>query len=131
MRYNFPEGIWVNNHTQLEDQVRYVVTEAQEAVQSTEDYTTDERIAEELWDVIHAAETALRILQKDHDITWVDDQRRAVVLKNARRGYYGDCCGRCVHYEENKCCFVPENPEACRQYQRWEQPGLFDEVDNG
>ncbi len=41
----------------------------------------------ELMDVIHAAETALRITFDDEEI---DELRRAVAEKNAERGYYGE-----------------------------------------
>lgn len=45
-----------------------------------------ERTAEELMDVIHAAETALRLLPLDE--LELDRIKRGVVEKNDRRGYY-------------------------------------------
>lgn len=43
-----------------------------------------ERVAEELLDTIHAAETALRMLGVE-----MDEAKRAVIEKNDARGYYG------------------------------------------
>lgn len=46
-----------------------------------------ERIAEELMDTIHAAETALRMLEAEG--VDLGEVRRMVIRKNAARGYYG------------------------------------------
>lgn len=62
----------------------HVVGEAQEAMDAYLDDEHADRIAEELLDAIHAAETALRMLGVD-----VDAAKRAVIAKNDARGYYG------------------------------------------
>lgn len=98
--YRFPSmaklGEWTNEH-----QVTKVCCEACEAWDALRDclwdYDTGTRREEmseadrtaygmELMDVIHAAETALRMEFSDAE---VDGLREAVEEKNRRRGYYG------------------------------------------
>lgn len=99
--YRFPDmarlGEWTN-----EQQAEKVWDEADEALNALRDglwdYNTGERRDEmsdadrtaygmELMDVIHAAETALRMEFSDEE---VDALRMAVINKNQRRGYYGE-----------------------------------------
>lgn len=98
--YRFPAmarlGEWTN-----EEQAEKVWDEAAEAFNSLRDglwdYNTGERrdgmsdadrtaYGMELMDVIHAAETALRMELSDEE---VDALRDAVIEKNRERGYYG------------------------------------------
>lgn len=68
-------------------QLAHVRAEAREAEKAEFYNEGNERIAEELMDVIHAAETALRLLPFDE--LELDRIKRGVVEKNDRRGYYG------------------------------------------
>lgn len=98
--YRFPAiaklGEWTNEH-----QVTKVCCEACEALDALRDclwdYDTGTRREEmseadrtaygmELMDVIHAAETALRMEFSDEE---VDELRGMVERKNRKRGYYG------------------------------------------
>lgn len=71
----------------LYSQINHVRMEASEAEHAEFYNEGDERIAEELMDVIHAAETALRLLPFDE--LELDRIKRGVVEKNNTRGYYG------------------------------------------
>lgn len=71
-------------HARLSRQLAHVMSEVNESYDALEDGESSERIAEELMDVIHAAETALRMLGVDVDKAW-----RGVIEKNSKRGYYG------------------------------------------
>ena len=82
--YRFPRTLFVNNG--LFDQVKHVRSEAFEAVDA---YMKPDiaHLAEELFDVIHSAETGLRILDERYEVDLIAIE--ALVLeKNARRGYY-------------------------------------------
>ena len=68
-------------------QLYHVVSEAREAESAEFQGEGNERIAEELMDAIHAAETALRMLP--FDASQLDEIKRGVIEKNDRRGYYG------------------------------------------
>lgn len=68
-------------------QIGRVRGEAMEVVKAKLDHEGDERIAEELMDVIHAAETALRLLPFNE--LELDRVKRYVIAKNDKRGYYG------------------------------------------
>lgn len=68
-------------------QLGRVHSEAHEASGAKLNREGNYRIAEELMDVIHAAETALRLLPFDE--SELDRIKRGVVEKNDRRGYYG------------------------------------------
>lgn len=68
-------------------QIGHVRSEAMEVVKAKLDHEDNQRIAEELMDVIHAAETALRLLPFDE--LELDRIKRGVVEKNDARGYYG------------------------------------------
>lgn len=98
--YRFPAIAKLDGAT-LEHQVTKVCCEACEALDAMRDclwdYDTGTRREEmreadrtaygmELMDVIHAAETALRMEFSDAE---VDGLREAVEEKNRRRGYYG------------------------------------------
>lgn len=84
-------GSWAWNFPPIADppkrlgrQLAYVLCEATAAEYAFIDGEPDGRIAEELMDTIHEAETALRMLGVD-----MDEARRAVIEKNAARGFYG------------------------------------------
>lgn len=67
-------------------QLAHVRSEAREAENADFWGEGTERIAEELLDTIHAAETALRMLPLDE--RQLDVIKRGVVEKNRARGYY-------------------------------------------
>lgn len=71
-------------HTRLSRQLAHVMIDVNEAYDAFEDGESTECVAEELMNVIHAAETALRMLDVDADEVW-----RGVIEKNRGRGYYG------------------------------------------
>lgn len=75
------------NPPRLRTQIVHVELEAAEAENALTDEEPPERVAEELMDVIHSAETALRLLPFDE--AQLDAIKRGVVEKNQRRGYYG------------------------------------------
>lgn len=68
----------------IEYQVIRVALEASEAEGALLSGEGAERLAEELMDVVHAAETALRMLDVD-----MRAKRDEVVAKNRERGHYG------------------------------------------
>lgn len=73
-----PKYLWV--------QIDRVCDEAREADNAKFYGEEDERVAEELMDTIHAAETALRMMEADGiDLEAV---KRYVIAKNDERGYY-------------------------------------------
>lgn len=67
-------------------QIGRIRGEVREVVSAKLDGEGVERTAEELMDVIHAAETALRLLPLNE--LQLDAIKRGVVEKNDRRGYY-------------------------------------------
>lgn len=86
MIYQFPKTKFVTND--LSDQLGHVTSEALEAMES---YARDEAPVEtaiELLDVIHSAETALRILLQQNRELDLDDLHDHVIAKNSARGYY-------------------------------------------
>ncbi len=99
--YRFPRLKWSDKLT-ARDQLEHVAGEVYEARESLDEYVkTAEDVKQgsdveldrlfaygmELMDVIHAAETALRITFDDEEI---DGLRMAVIYKNKKRGYYGE-----------------------------------------
>ena len=89
MQMNFPRTVFVST-IGLDKQVSHVCSEAievyEESIRSPVDYHA---MAEELSDLIHSAETCLRILAEREDIP-IDHIARSVVTKNRRRRYYGE-----------------------------------------
>ena len=87
-RYNFP---LIEHPLSLGDQIRSIAWEVREATVAHQNGEELERVAEELMDVVHRAETALAIIEgvpfKHVDL---DGVKRKVVAKNAERGYYGE-----------------------------------------
>lgn len=82
--YRFPP---IADPPGLSQQLLHVLGEAEEAREAHREAGWRERVAEELMDVVHAAETALRMLEKDG--ADLDGVRRGVIAKNEERGYYG------------------------------------------
>lgn len=81
--YKFPASSRAEALTVCE-QIDKIEEEVLEAAKALATEHSDERVIEELWDVIHAAESALRkFKQKD-----VQDGALLVVVKNNRRGDY-------------------------------------------
>ena len=82
--FQFPQ-IALTRDTVVSQLVK-IESEAVEAVDAYADCEPDLRIAEELMDVIHAAETALRMLPlSDRELNAV---KAGVIAKNEERGYY-------------------------------------------
>lgn len=80
----YPATKFVSNG--LYTQLRHVGSEADEAMAAFyTPYIND--LAAELCDVIHSAETALRILQANYGVD-VEVVQAGVVRKNQERGYY-------------------------------------------
>lgn len=88
--YRFPRTRFVDENT-FSQQFKHIRSEVDEVWQELErlypDLADPVRVAEELLDVIHSAETGLRILQERHG---VDVGRLSVQIriKNYNRGYY-------------------------------------------
>lgn len=78
--YSFPA---IAGPPDLADQIQHVRSEVNEACAAYYWGEGEERLAEELMDVIHAAETALRMLDVD-----MGEVKRDVIEKNYARGYY-------------------------------------------
>lgn len=70
----------------LRQQIVSIASEVKESLDAYDDGEPNERIAEELMDVIHRAESAIRLLPLDE--LQLDAIKRFVVEKNDIRGYY-------------------------------------------
>ncbi|MBR5260198.1 MAG: hypothetical protein IKV48_07005 [Eggerthellaceae bacterium] len=71
----------------LEEQIASIIGEVVEALEALQNGEGYERVAEELMDVKHRTESAIRNLPFDDDqLTAI---KRGVIEKNDRRGYYG------------------------------------------
>ena len=83
--FSFPETKFVDE-LKIAGQFCHLASEVDEVFQDmmNERYL---EMASELWDVIHSAETALRILEKDHQID-VKGLKQKIIDKNKQRGYY-------------------------------------------
>jgi len=79
----FPEVKFTSTNS-IDEQCLHVVSEAIEASQEDDPY----KKAMELWDVIHSAETGLRILSASG--VHIEQAKIDVVIKNTARGYYGN-----------------------------------------
>lgn len=70
------------------NQIAHISAEVDESLEAA--MTTDLfHLAEELMDVLHSAESALRIMKEFHNIN-LNEVRQAVKSKNKARGYYAD-----------------------------------------
>jgi len=84
-KWNFPETIFTKNNS-LKQQISHLESEIIEVKNAYLSEGFSSHMVEELWDVIHSAETALRILGTDKiDIFYIKDK---VIEKNKERGYY-------------------------------------------
>jgi hypothetical protein len=82
--YQFPRTIF--RHNKIIDQIIHLRSELEE-VQVEIVKRDHSATAREVWDVIHSAETALRILENQHGVN-VEEARFLVLAGNAGRGYY-------------------------------------------
>ena len=82
--YQFPA---IAEPEEMSKQLQHVKAEAQEAIEAYYEESAPWTLATELMDVIHAAETALRLLGM-HD-AMLNGVKRSVIAKNDSRGYYG------------------------------------------
>lgn len=80
-RWQFPE---IAEKPGLSEELEHIAQELEEVRTAGNDTET----AIELMDTIHACETALRIMADALPFP-LDRYKRAVIEKNARRGYYG------------------------------------------
>ena len=84
----FPRSKFTTTNS-LNQQIKHIQSELDEV---EEGYyhppVSFEAVAMELWDVIHSAETGLRILAEKNNVN-VLALRDAVIEKNRARGYYG------------------------------------------
>lgn len=85
MRYNFPPIKGIEN-IPLSKQLQKIAEECQELVEAK----TELEQLEELLDLLHAVETALRIFEQFAN---VDQMIELVIEKNKERGYYDDGVG--------------------------------------
>lgn len=67
-------------------QIGHLRSEVNEVVNAKLNRESNERLAEELMDVIHSAETTLRMLPFTDEA--LDGIKRRIVSKNEARGYY-------------------------------------------
>lgn len=85
MIWNFPRVKFCNNGAIIK-QISHLRSEVDEAIAAA--MTPDiEHTAMELMDVLHSAETALRIMAEFHGVN-LHKVRRDCELKNHERGYY-------------------------------------------
>ena len=82
-QYQFPR---IDGISSLMSQIVKIETEVSEAIDALAKNEGDLRVAEELMDVIHATETALRMLKFEPFV--MNAVKAGVVSKNAARGYY-------------------------------------------
>lgn len=86
----FPRTIYADRNT-LEQQIDHIESEIREAREALESGDFD-RVARELVDVQHSADTGLRIAMEQHGADSYGAYT-AVTINNTRRGYYGDVVG--------------------------------------
>jgi len=92
MNFMFPKTKFADENT-LEEQLKHLESELEEVKKAGTYYD----MTEELFDLIHSAETALRIIRKDPDLNKaMDFIKEEVIMKNIERGYYTGVC-------ENEC----------------------------
>lgn len=84
-QYQFPA---IAEPEDLPKQLQHVKAEAQEAIDAYYEELSPWTLATELMDVMHAAETALRVLGM-HEVM-LSGVKAGVIVKNERRGYYGE-----------------------------------------
>ena len=82
--YQFPA---IAEPEELPKQLQHVKAEAQEAIDAYAEELSPWTLATELMDVIHAAETALRLLGMHESM--LNGVKTNVIVKNKSRGYYG------------------------------------------
>ena len=86
MTFTFPETIFAQKNS-LSNQIIHLESECREVSQAFFSEPKIERVVEELLDVIHSAETALRIIQRQHDVS-LNKAIRDILRKNMERNYY-------------------------------------------
>lgn len=83
--FNFDRVKFVDNNAII-NQIKHIESEVREAIDSAHT-PNNQHTALELMDVIHSAETALRILTECHGIN-LNEIRKECAAKNKVRGYY-------------------------------------------
>lgn len=87
MQFNFPATKFAQT-TGLYGQLVHLGSEIKEVERAFYNDPMIERVAEELMDVIHSAETALRIICRTNADVNLHKLRLKVEKKNLERGYY-------------------------------------------
>lgn len=85
MNYHFPRVKFAGLN-ELGEQLKHVCSEANEA-EIAYQHADINHLALELCDVIHSAETAMRILEENYGVD-VEKAKDSVRKKNEARGYY-------------------------------------------
>ena len=89
MRFLFPKTRFVGS-VSIASQIDKISSEARELSHSFWNGESDERHAEEAFDVVQAAETFLRQLEERKGPGWLEDQFQTHIRKLTERGSY-DC----------------------------------------
>ncbi len=113
MKYHFPETVHVRTHGLL-TQLEHLKSECEEIIEriNSEDFVG---AVQETLDMIHSGETFLRIAEL-HGVDLAAEKRR-VIQKNKKRGYYppGKSRKRCYVENRHRCCWEgTEFMQFCR-----------------
>lgn len=89
MNFMFPRTKFVDENT-IDEQLKHLESELEEVKEAKTQLQIN--IVEELFDLIHSAETAIRIIIENSnnviDKEAVDFIKDCVIMKNIERGYY-------------------------------------------
>jgi|GEM_PF-5801677 hypothetical protein len=86
--YKFPKAKFADENTVVE-QIDHLYSEIEECLQALDEQSKDLfHLAEEIFDVSHSAETALRIIESLEGPEFLRNVKYFVIAKNADRGYY-------------------------------------------
>lgn len=92
-KYIYPETLFVRRN-EIATQLKHLESELIEVAKAYNSDESQERVAEEVCDLIHSGESLLRILAGRYGVD-VSKVQRQVVEKNRKRVYY-PACGGCV-----------------------------------
>jgi hypothetical protein len=88
MIYNFPATRFANENS-LEQQLVHIISEMDEVSQAYNE-ESPERLTEEIFDLLHSVETAIRMIEKEMGKKDMAKIELSVWKKNLERGYYGE-----------------------------------------
>jgi hypothetical protein len=89
MKYNWPKTKFVHENSPGE-QLHHIFSEAQEIKKAIGDKEPQERVREEIYDLLHSLETWVRIQEQEHGAWFVEQEMRKAGEKNLARGYYAN-----------------------------------------